>query len=104
METAPADSMKKGRTAVDALETGYLAEKNLYLDVVRNVEDDCVSFGVRCDRELMDEGMVRAFAVEIAEEVEKIVRDFERDGEEKHTQEDENGMVDRMKGADWESM
>lgn len=104
METAPADSMKKGRTAVDALETGYLAEKNLYLDVVRNVEDDCVDFGVRCDRELMDEGMVRAFAGEIAEEVEKIVRNFERDGEEKHTQEDENGMVDRMKGADWESM
>jgi len=73
MNIAPAEEMEYGKTAVDALDVGFLAEKNLYLDVVRSTEDDCVDFGIKCDGELMDEGMVRSFAGEIAGEVEKIV-------------------------------
>ena len=82
MDPAPAEPMNDGKTAVDALEVGYLAEKNLYLDVVRRVEDDCVDFGIRCDGELMDGGAVRAFAGEVAGEVEKIVGGIERGGGE----------------------
>jgi amino acid adenylation domain-containing protein len=73
MDIAPAEEMEYGKTAVDALDVGFLAEKNLYLDVVRSTEDDCVDFAIKCDGELMDEGMVRSFAGEIAGEVEKIV-------------------------------
>ncbi|CAD6589977.1 MAG: hypothetical protein ASARMPRED_004341 [Alectoria sarmentosa] len=81
LDPAPAEPTNHGKsTAVDALEVGHLAEKNLYLDVVRRVEDDCVDFGIRCDGELMeDEGAVRAFAGEIAGEVEKIVEGIERE-------------------------
>jgi len=78
MDFAPTEPMMHGKTAVDGLELGYLAEKNLYLDVVRSVEDDSVDFGFRCDAELMDEGMVRAFAGQIAGEVVKIVESFEK--------------------------
>lgn len=81
MDAVPAETMKHGKTAVDGLEVEYLAEKNLYLDVARRVEDDCIDFGIRCDGELMDEGTVRAFAGEIAVEVEKIVEGIERDGD-----------------------
>lgn len=68
------EPMQYGETAVDGLEVGYLAEKNLYLDVVRDVEGDCIDFGIRCDGELMDEEMVRKFADQIAREVEDIVK------------------------------
>lgn len=80
-----------GRTAVDVLDVGYLAEKNLYLDVARRGEGDCVDFGIRCDGELMDEGAVRAFAGEIAREVEAIVEGMERGGVERSGQEGGDG-------------
>lgn len=90
MDPAPAELGVHVKTTVDALEVGYLAEKNLYLDVARSVEDDCIDFGIRCDVELMDEETVRTFAVAISGEVEKIVQTFERDGAEKPRQEGEN--------------
>lgn len=93
MDLATTEPMELGRTAVDALEVGYLAEKNFYLDVVRRVENACIDFSIRCDKELMDEGMVRAFAIAISEEVEKIVQGFERDGVEEHGQEEQEGKV-----------
>ena len=68
-----AGPVKRGRTAVDGLEVGFLAEQNFYLDVVRSIEDDCVDFEIRCDGELMDEGMINVFASMIALELEKIV-------------------------------
>lgn len=72
LDPATAEAMEHGKTAVDGLEVGYLAKNNLYLDVERSVQEDCVDFGIRCDEALMDEGTVRAFVGEIAEEVEKI--------------------------------
>ncbi|MCJ1475040.1 hypothetical protein MMC13_003700 [Lambiella insularis] len=74
-----AEPMPQGRTAVDGLEVGFLADKNLYLDVARSVENDCVDFGIRCDGELMDEEAVRVFARKIAREVEEIVEGMERE-------------------------
>lgn len=74
-DLAPSE-IRRGKTAVDGLEVGYLAEKNLFLDVVRNVEDDCVDFGIKCDGALLDEGMVRVFAGEVAAEVATVVEAF----------------------------
>ena len=93
VDPAPTELSMHVKTTVDALDVGYLAEKNLYLDVARSVEDDCIDFGIRCDVELMDEGMVRGFAVAISEEVEKIVQSFEREKVEKPGQEGEEGGV-----------
>ena len=95
--TTPAEPTTHSPTAVDALEVGYLAEQNLYLDVVRDVEDDCVVFALKCDGELMDEGVVRAFADEVGGEVEGIVRGLGRDGVgklERGGEEDVLGGVD----------
>ena len=89
MEQIPKELGMHVKTTMDALDVGYLAEKNLYLDVARSVEDDCIDFGIRCDVELMDEETVRAFAVAVSEEVEKIVQSFEEDGVEKPRQEEE---------------
>ncbi|MCJ1227990.1 hypothetical protein MMC12_004649 [Toensbergia leucococca] len=65
-----------GRTAVDRLEVGFLAERNFYLDVVRVVKNNCIDFAIRCDGELMDEDGARAFAGEVAGEVKKICEGF----------------------------
>ncbi len=75
-ELAPTEPIRQEKTAVDGLEVGYLAEKNLFFDVVRNVEDDCVDFGIKCDGTLMDAGMVRVFAAEVAAEVARVVEAF----------------------------
>lgn len=58
-----------GNTAVDALDTAYLADENLYLDVVRKDDEGCLDFAARCDRRLMDEDEVRAFMEQVAREV-----------------------------------
>lgn len=68
------------KTAVDALETRYLAERNFYLDVVRREDDDCVDFAVRCDDGLLDEGQVRRFVEEMVKEVEDFVASGEKRG------------------------
>ena len=77
-----AATAEDGKTAVDALDDGFLADENLYLDVVRRVEEDCVDFAIRCDWGLMDEGMVRAFAGEVAEGVVGIVEGIGGEGVE----------------------
>ena len=68
-------------TPISTLDTAFLADKNLYLDVVRRPEDDCVDFAIRCDGSLMDEGAARAFAEEVAREVGGIVEEIQRQEE-----------------------
>ena len=68
-------------TPISTLDTAFLADKNLYLDVVRRLEDDCVDFAIRCDGSLMDEGAARAFAEEVAREVGGIVEEIQRQEE-----------------------
>jgi hypothetical protein len=65
-------------TAVDGLETGYLAAQNLFVDVGPVEESDSVDFGVRCDFSLMDEEMVTDFVEEVAAEIERIVGSLEK--------------------------
>ncbi|KAL8821475.1 MAG: hypothetical protein Q9223_000483 [Gallowayella weberi] len=57
------------KTAVDMLDTSYLADRNFYLDIVRKDQDDCVDFAVKCDGALMDKDDVRAFVNEIVKEI-----------------------------------
>ena len=64
-------------TAIDSLSVDYLSQHNLYLDVVRNPETDSVDFFARCDAEIMNEETVRAFVVEIAQEVQEIIAEIE---------------------------
>ena len=63
-------------TAIDSLSVDYLAQHNLYLDVVRNPETDSVDFFIRCDAELMDEETVRGFAGKMVQEVQKIIAEI----------------------------
>ncbi|KAF7889090.1 hypothetical protein EAF00_009390 [Botryotinia globosa] len=61
----------KGETAVQRIETGYLAERNVFVDVGEG-ENDCVDFGVKADAVLMDEAEIERFVEAIAREVEGI--------------------------------
>lgn len=85
--TPPSSQTTHGSTTIDSLDVSYLAEKNLYLDIVRNNENDCVDFSIRCDGELMDEEKARVFAGNIAKEVDNIVLDLRRAEVRKHGQE-----------------
>ncbi|TGO51307.1 hypothetical protein BOTNAR_0361g00070 [Botryotinia narcissicola] len=67
---APKKKMK-GETAVQRIETGYLAERNVFVDVGEG-ENDCVDFGVKADAVLMDEAEIQRFVEGIAREVEGI--------------------------------
>ena len=71
-DLAPTEPMP-GKTAVDGLDVGIIAEENLYLDVVRRGDGNAVDFVIRCDGGLMEGEDVRRFAGEVVEEVCKIV-------------------------------
>lgn len=73
--TAPFPSPSQ-HTPISPLLTTHLSPSNLYIDIVRNVEDDCLDFGLRCDGGLMDEGGVRAFAGRVSGEMEVVVGGF----------------------------
>ncbi|KAL9031490.1 MAG: hypothetical protein Q9180_006798 [Flavoplaca navasiana] len=57
------------KTAIDGLETGYLSDKNFYLDVVREEKADSINFAVKCEAGLMSVDQVRAFMMEMVAEV-----------------------------------
>ena len=71
----------EGATAVDALDTGFLAQENLFLDVARDVVGDLVSFGVRCNGGVMDESGARGFVEEVAREVGCVLEAMETEVE-----------------------
>ncbi|KAL8928057.1 MAG: hypothetical protein Q9172_001112 [Xanthocarpia lactea] len=85
--THPAHAQKPGKTAIDGLETGYIADKNLYLDVVRNKEGDCIDFAVRCEGGLMDERGLRDFVGGIVREITGFMEETGK-----------KGTIDGMKG------
>ena len=65
-----------GKTAVDALDTGFLARENLYLDVSKSKTRDTVDFFARCDGGLMEEREVRLFMEDVAREVGMLVEEI----------------------------
>lgn len=72
-ELAPTEPMP-GKTAVDGLDVGIIAEENLYLDVVRRGDGNAVDFVIRCDGGLMEGEEVRRFAGEVVEELARLLR------------------------------
>ncbi|KAL8949744.1 MAG: hypothetical protein Q9222_004175 [Ikaeria aurantiellina] len=60
-------------TALDGLDTTYLAKHNLYLDVLRRDGEDCIDFTIKCDAALMDAAEVKAFGHEIGQEIHKVL-------------------------------
>ncbi|KAK6597222.1 hypothetical protein QC760_009075 [Botrytis cinerea] len=60
-----------GDTPVQNLDAAYLAPRNVFVDVGEGA-DDCVDFGVKVDRVLMDEVEIQKFVEGIAREVEGI--------------------------------
>ena len=72
-ELAPTEPMP-GRTAVDGMDVGMIAEKNLFLDVGRSFDGDAADFTIKCDGGLMEGEEVRRFAVEVTEEVIQLVQ------------------------------
>ncbi|MCJ1458223.1 hypothetical protein MMC28_008594 [Mycoblastus sanguinarius] len=79
-ELAPTEPMP-GRTAMDGLDVGMVAERNLFFDVARGGDGDAADFMIRCDGGLMEgEEEVRRFGVEVAEEVGVLVQTIAKDG------------------------
>jgi hypothetical protein len=67
------EEVLSGETAIDGIDTEYLAAQNLFCDVGPVEETDSIDFGVKCDFALMEEGHVRAFVASVADEIVKIV-------------------------------
>ena len=78
----PKDEIAPAKTAVDALDTSFLAEENLFLDISRDGSGDAIDIGVRCDAGVMDEAQVREFVSEIVEELRLVIEQMEeKEGE-----------------------
>ncbi|PQE11447.1 nonribosomal siderophore peptide synthase protein [Rutstroemia sp. NJR-2017a WRK4] len=66
-----------GETAVDVLDTGYLAKRNMFVDAGPSVDGGAIDFGVKVDSVLMGEDEVREFVGGVVREVEKVVKSLE---------------------------
>ncbi|KAG7001408.1 nonribosomal peptide synthetase sidC [Physcia stellaris] len=73
----PKDEIAPAKTAVDALDTSFLADENLFLDISRDGSGDAIDIGVRCDAGVMDEAQVREFVSEIVEELRLVIEQME---------------------------
>ncbi|KAL8738243.1 MAG: hypothetical protein Q9181_000923 [Wetmoreana brouardii] len=73
-----------GRTAVDGMDTSFLADENLFLDVEKCVYEDMLRLVVRCDYGAMSEDKAKAFVVQVGEEIARCVGlgSMEDDGKE----------------------
>ncbi|KAF7897866.1 uncharacterized protein EAF01_008832 [Botrytis porri] len=63
----------EGETAIQRVDTTYLAKRNLFVDVGEG-ENDCVDFGIKVDEILMGEEEIRRFVKGVAREVEGVRR------------------------------
>ena len=61
------------KTSVDGLETGFLAEENVYLDIVTDSAGDCLDLVMRCDYGAMGREEAERFLGEIVRVVEGFV-------------------------------
>ncbi|KAM3076796.1 hypothetical protein ACMFMG_003734 [Clarireedia jacksonii] len=67
-----------GETAVDQLDTGYLAKRNLFVDVGPSAGHGAIDFGVKVDAVLVGEEEVREFVGKVGREAENIVESLGR--------------------------
>lgn len=78
----PKEGKASAKTSVDALDTSFLADENLFLDINRDRPGDAIDMGVTCDAGVMDEGQVREFMRELVEEVRLVIEEMEEKGSE----------------------
>ncbi|KAL8877690.1 MAG: hypothetical protein Q9198_004339 [Flavoplaca austrocitrina] len=98
----------QAKTAIDNLDTTYLSDKNLYLDIVRKDAENAIDFAVKCEGNLMHEDQVRAFVLEMVAEVEGFLADEEggnmlvvvggneTKGSEKHGEDGEDREMEKL--------
>ncbi|KAL8757773.1 MAG: hypothetical protein Q9199_001985 [Rusavskia elegans] len=71
---APSERLP-GRTSVDGLNTSFLADGNLFLDVQTHRSRDELRLSVRCDREVLNEEEAKMFLGRIEEEIGKCIEE-----------------------------
>ncbi|KAL8704289.1 MAG: hypothetical protein Q9201_002543 [Fulgogasparrea decipioides] len=62
-----------GRTAVDGLDTSFLADENFFLDVKKCAREDNLRLVARCDYGAMSEDKVQALLAQIGKEIAKCL-------------------------------
>lgn len=77
LPTAPA-SLDTEQTSVDALNTSFLPDQNIFIDIGPDPRTQTIGFGVRVEGGLMGESEARAFIDAVAEEIEGLVRSLEK--------------------------
>lgn len=73
-DVLPKEQMTREKTAVDSLDTSFLANENLFLDIKRDGGKDALDFAARCDRGVMDEDDLRKFMQGMVQEVDWLAK------------------------------
>ena len=76
LSTAPA-SLATEKTSVDELDTSYLPDQNIFIDIGPDPRTQTIGFGVRVEGGLMGESETRDFIDAVANEIEGLVRSLE---------------------------
>ena len=62
-----------GRTSIDALNTSFLADGNLFLNVQRDKAEDSLRLSLRCDHQVLSPKEASAFIATVVEEMQSCV-------------------------------
>lgn len=73
----PLPPVDEKSTSVAALDTSYIPDANVYIDIGPDVRTNTIGFGVRVEGGLLTEGEVQEFVSEIGREIESIVSSVE---------------------------
>ncbi|KAL4963584.1 nonribosomal siderophore peptide synthase SidC [Aspergillus stella-maris] len=69
----PSDQLPPQKTPVDDLDTSYLPDQNIFLDIGPDPKTDTIGFGVRVEGGFLSEGEVRNVIDGVANEIEAVV-------------------------------
>ncbi|KAL4891562.1 hypothetical protein BDV59DRAFT_65864 [Aspergillus ambiguus] len=72
----PATSLDSQGTSVSALDTSFLPDENVYIDVGPDPKTDTIGFGVRVEGGVLTEEEVHQLVSEIGREIESVVSSF----------------------------
>lgn len=73
LPSEPLPAVNKNTTSVAALDTSYIPDANVYIDVGPDVRTDTIGFGVRVEGGLLVESEVQQLVSDIGSEIEGIV-------------------------------
>ncbi|KAL4811941.1 hypothetical protein BDW67DRAFT_189164 [Aspergillus spinulosporus] len=69
----PSEPLPPSSTSIDSLDTSYLPDQNIFLDIGPDPATDSIGFGVRVEGGLLSEGEVKGLVDAIATEIERAV-------------------------------